>query len=688
MPAPKGKTFTIDDLWKIERASGIALSPDGAQAVCSLASYSMHDNKGESSLWLLSTFGGGPRRLTHCGEKDGQAAWSPTGDAIAFVAKREQQGKKDETQQLYLIAPDGGEARRVSDHAPGVDAFKWLPDGRHIAFVSWVWPELKGAKAQAKQWREFKDRKETAYATSETAYRYWDHNLPMGRVPHLHLIDVKTGRVRDLFEGTPYELTRADPDATSFDIAPDGRSIVFAFDPAPVKQLDNRYALGEIEVRSGKVETLARDPDWDFSSPSFSPDGRRVAFLASHQARRHTAPSQLAMLERGRRRAKPGWTLVCADWDRSADAPLRWSASDETIYFAAEDRGRRHLYAMPLGAAEPQAIVRGGWLHGFDVAGDLVVTAADALHHPARIHAQRLGSRDAPLRLERFNDELLAPFEFSPAKEVEIRGAKGEPVQMWLTFPPGFAHKAGARKVTARNARARPKKYPLLHSIHGGPHACAGDTFHYRWNTQVFAARGYVVACVNYHGSSSFGNDFLDSITHRWGELELQDVEAGTDWLLAQPWADTKRVFATGGSYGGYMVAWMNAHVAPDRYNAYVCHAGCFDWTSMFAGDAYTWFAKEIGADYWADMAKVHSQSPHAFAATMRTPTLVIHGALDYRVPDAQGLAYYNTLKAKGVDARLVWFPDENHWILKPRNSKLWYEEYFGWLERHTKAAA
>ena len=196
-----------------------------------------------------------------------------------------------------------------------------------------------------------------------------------------------------------------------------------------------------------------------------------------------------------------------------------------------------------------------------------------------------------------------------------------------------------------------------------------------------------MVAGVNYHGSSGFGFEFLDSITHRWGALELQDVEAGTDWLLAQPWADPQRVFATGGSYGGYMVAWMNAHVPPGRYKAYVCHAGCFDWTAMFADDAYTWHAKEFGAWYWDDMAKIHAQSPHAFAAQMQTPTLVIHGALDYRVPDAQGLAYYNTLKAREVDARLLWFPDENHWVLKPRNSKLWYGEFFSWLTRHDKGS-
>jgi dipeptidyl aminopeptidase/acylaminoacyl peptidase len=206
---------------------------------------------------------------------------------------------------------------------------------------------------------------------------------------------------------------------------------------------------------------------------------------------------------------------------------------------------------------------------------------------------------------------------------------------------------------------------------------------------QAFAAAGYVVACVNYHGSSSFGHAFLDSITHRWGELELQDIEAASDWLLSQPWADPNRLYATGGSYGGYLVAWMNGHVPPGRYAAYVCHAGCFDWVGMFADDAFSWHAQELGTWYWDDMARVHRQSPHAHAATMQTPTLVVHGALDYRVPDAQGLAYYNTLKARGVDARLLWFPDENHWILKPQNSRQWYQEFLGWLARHpTRARA
>lgn len=662
---PAKQAITIDDLWAVERLGAPSLAPDGHACVCALTSYSMEDNTSRAGLWLLYTDSRPPRALTHCGEKDGSPKWSPQGDLIAFTAKREQQGEKDGETQLYLIAPDGGEARRVATVATGVEAFKWFPDGRRIAFVSWVWPELKGAKAQAKRHKEWKARKETGYATSEAQYRFWDHFVPQGRVPHLHVLDVKTGAVRDLFESTGYELSRAEPDANAFDISPDGKRIAFAYDPEPQKQLDNRFAIAEIEVKNGTITTIVRDQAWYCSAPRYSPEGGRLAFLASHQAVKHTMPDCIALWSRGSKK----WSVLSEGWDHVPHAPLVWTADGNALLCTAEQRARMHVWRFDLASREASVVVEGGTVQGFDLRADTLVSVADAMDHPARAHVHRAGT--APRRLEHFNDALLARVQIGRHEELVVKGARGDDVHVWLTYPPGFDPK---------------KRWPVLHAIHGGPHAASADTFHYRWNNQLFAAHGYVVACVNYHGSSGFGHDFLDSITHRWGEYELQDVEATTDWLLQQRWCDPKRVFASGGSYGGYMVAWMNAHVPAGRYQAYVCHAGCFDWTAMFADDAFTWHAKELGAWYWDDLGKVQSQSPHAFAKTMGTPTLVIHGALDYRVPDAQGLAYYNTLKAKGVDARLLWFPDENHWILKPRNSKLWYGEFFEWLRRHDPA--
>lgn len=649
----------------MERLGAPSLCPDGAQVVCSLTTPSLKDNRSNASLWLLSTLGGRPRRLTHCGSKDGQARFSPRGDLIGFVAKREQEGVKDTQSQFYVIPPDGGEARRVGQVATGVEAFKWFPDGRRIAFVSWVWPELKGAKAQAKRFKAFSERQETGYVTSEAQYRFWDHFVPQGRVAHLHVMDLATGKVQDLFEGTAHELLRTEPDANGFDISPDGQRIVFGFDPGEEKGVLHRDALAEISVKSGKVKEILRDADWDFSAPRYSPDGDRVACLASHQGQKHTMPAQLAIWQR----SSGQWDVPSAQWDHAVEAPLLWEDDGSALLLAAEQQGRKHLWRFDLADQRAEIIVRGGTLQGFDKAAGTLVSVADAADHPAQAHVHLAG--EAPRRLESFNDALLAQLDLGRHEEVWFTGALGDPVQMWLFYPPGFNPK---------------KKYPVMHTIHGGPHTAPGDNWHYRWNNKLFAAQGRVVASVNYHGSSSFGHAFLDAITHRWGELELQDIEAATEWLLKKPWADKQRVTATGGSYGGFMVAWMNGHVAPGRYAAYVCHAGCFDWTAMFADDAWSWHAKELGAWYWDDLARINSQSPHAFASQMQTPTLVIHGALDYRVPDAQGLAYYNTLKARGVDARLLWFPDENHWILKPRNSVLWHQEFFAWLSRYEAA--
>jgi dipeptidyl aminopeptidase/acylaminoacyl peptidase len=287
-----------------------------------------------------------------------------------------------------------------------------------------------------------------------------------------------------------------------------------------------------------------------------------------------------------------------------------------------------------------------------------------AVHPPALFACRADGSRERPI--ETINRALLARHALGEVREFTARGDRGDPVQTFVVYPPRFDPSL---------------RWPLLHSIHGGPHAAHLDMWHFRWNAQVFAAHGYVVALVNYHGSSGFGQKWLETITGRYGASELADIEAATDLLLRQGYIDRDRLVATGGSYGGYMVAYMNGHVR--RYRAYVCHAGCYDWVSMMATDGYRFFADELGAFHWDNPGRVARQSPHHYVKAARTPTLVMHGELDHRVPATQALQYYDTLKAKGVPARLVYFPDENHWILKPQNSRLWYREFFDWLARY-----
>jgi dipeptidyl aminopeptidase/acylaminoacyl peptidase len=660
----KPQAFDADALWRLARIGAPSLSPSGAAAVAGVTRHDMARNATQSSLYLFSLLGEAPRRLTECGDKDGSPQWSPAGDCIAFTARREQSGVKDEEPQLYLIAPDGGEARRCGQVATGVEGIRWFPDGRRIAFISWVWPQHKSMAAQAKALAAFKARKESAYVTDAQLYRHWDHHIPMGRVPHLHVMDTATGKVRDLMAGQTLSLDWKEPGADSYSVSGDGRRIVFAFDPADEKRPDGLFALAELDVRSGRHRLLLQDDEWDFDAPVYSHGGGHIAFVATRRGCKHTAPAQLGVLDTEGR-----WAVLAPEWDREVSAPLRWREDDLALRFVAEDRGRSHLYELAPQDAAPARLFEGGHVGAFDSGAGSLLLLHDGLQFPPRLSTL---TTDAPRRIETLNDALLARHAFGRHEEVWLKGGQGEDVQMWLVYPPDFDPK---------------RRWPALQVIHGGPHTAFGDSWHWRWNHQVFAHSGRVVACVNYHGSSSFGHAFKDSISGRWGELELQDVEAGSDWLLKQRWCDKKRLSATGGSYGGYMVAWMNGHtgqgVPPGRYRAYVCHAGCFDWQAMFASDAYAWFPLELGAAYWDDPARVAAQSPHAFVQNLATPTLVMHGQLDYRVPDAQGLAYYNTLKARGVPARLLWFPDENHWILKPRNSKLWYAEFFGWLQQH-----
>lgn len=665
------RCLDAEDLWSMDRIGQLALAPDGRRAVCTLTRSSMAENRSRSSLWLLPTERAAPLQLTQCGDKDGQPAWSPQGDRIAFLARREQaEGARDETPQLYLISPDGGEARRVSQFAPGIESFKWLADGKRILFAAWVWPGLKGAAAQARQYREFSQRKESGYATSEAYYRYWDHNIPQGRVLHLLLLELATGRVRDLFEGTAYELPRDAAGNEVYDPSPDGRRVAFQHDPARPPLPGNRLALAEIDLGTRRIKPLADDAQWDFGAPRYRPDGKALACTAAQVGHRHTALNQLALVGPGR-----GWRLADEHADLHVQAPLRWAADASALFFTAEQRGRCHLWRHGLAAQDLAIAHQGGWVQGFDIAGEVLVTASDSALHPVRVQARRAGV-DGPMRLESFNDGLLAQRQLGELREVSVTGALGEPVQLWLTLPPGFDAKRKAKK-----------KYPVMQVIHGGPFAAAGDTFSYRWNPHVLAGRGHVIAQVNYHGSSGFGFAFRDSIMGRQGQLELEDIEAASDWLRKQPWADKQRLSATGGSYGGFLVAWMNGHVKPGRYRSYVCHAGVFDRVATFSADSYMDRPRDLGARYWDDGPKVLAQSPHSAAAQMHTPTLVIHGALDYRVPDCNGLAYYNTLKARGVDARLLWFPDENHWVLKPQNSRLWYREFLDWIVAHDAPA-
>ena len=658
--------FDVEALWAVKRVGELSLSPDGSLACAAVTSFSMARNEGTTDIWLYPTgFGprtrvAKPRRLAKA-DRGSAPCFSPDGTRIAFTAKRE----GDAEPQIYVIAIDGGEAERLTSFATGTSAIKWFPDGKRIAFVSWVWPDLATEAAQGKRYKEHKDATVKAHVTERAEYRYWDHWLTDGREPHVLACDVATRRTFDLLQGTGVALPPWDPGIEHYDIAPDGRELALTIDPAPEPGMMNRCDVVVVDLRTRRTKNLTSGSGMSDEHPCYSPDGRYIAYHAFDTARAFNDQGELRILDR---RSGESRTLHRA-LDRAA-THLDWTPDASAILALVEDRGRVGAWRWPLSGEAPAMLVRGGVVSGHAHSRDgsvLAFTRDTATSPPALFAARSDGTGER--QLDTHNRALLARHALAEVREFTLEGFDGEPVQVFVTYPPGF------------DAR---RKWPLMHSIHGGPHAAHHDGWHFRWNTQVFAGQGYVVVAVNYHGSSGFGQSFLETIPGRYGEKEFADVEAATDFLIAQDYVDSERLYATGGSYGGYMVAYMNGHT--DRYKAYVCHAGCYDWVSMMATDGYRFFARELGAFHWDDEERVMRQSPHRFVKHAKTPTLVVHGELDFRVPATQALQYFNSLKAKDVPARLVYFPDENHWIMKPANSRLWYREFFAWLARFAPA--
>jgi dipeptidyl aminopeptidase/acylaminoacyl peptidase len=649
-----------------------AVSPDGRWAAFSVTSYSVKENKGNSDLWLVPTDGGAaPRRLTFNKGSDGSPAWSPDGKRLAFISKR-----GDAPPQLYLLPVDGGEAEPLTDLPVGVSDPKWFPGGKGLAFLATTWPDLNDDwDAVKKRLDEQKNDKTQAKISDVRLLRYWDEYKTDGTVPHLFAVDVASRKVQDLLPGSKRWMDFTSPEG-NWDISPDGREIAFTANasepPYPTLNPDVfLLALGADKPGTPKDITAA-NPAAD-GSPRYSPDGRYLVFGKNRRFEIDSDFNRLARYDRKSgeiRELAPAWDSQAAAWTFTPDG--------QTVLFHGEDKGHDNLWALGIDGGTPRRVALGGMVGSPAVAaggaGVRLLFTRRSFLEPAELMAVGLAdglAGAAPKPLTSFNAGRLAELDLGSRTEMTFPGAGGDPVQMFVLFPPGFD---------------KAKKWPLVHLIHGGPYGAFNDDFHYRWNAALFASKGYVVTEINFHGSTGFGQPFADAILGNHGDKPFEDIMKATDLMLATGYIDPKRTAAAGGSYGGYMVNWILGHT--DRFACLIDHAGVFDLVSQFASDGTWGRPNNYGASPWTDPERVSRSSPSRFAPSYKTPTLVLHGERDYRVPVAQGIALYGVLQGKGVPSRIVIFPDENHWVLKPQSAQLWWKEVFAWLEKYIGTGA
>ena len=661
-PAPALRVITPEDLWSVKRPAALELSPDGSRLVFSLKEFNLEKNNSVTHLWLLDSASGASHALTTSASTDSTPAWSPDGTRIAFTSKR----SGDEQVALYVIRVDGGEAERVLELPLGVSNPKWMPDGRHIVVVTNVLPKfVDDPVAMKKELKKEQEKKVTARVTENSFYRYFDTWAAENQATHLVLVDLDTKKTTDL---TPRwdRRFRFDGDA-QFDISPDGKWLALGAGTTPppfrVEENSDVYLIS-IADPAAPWKNLTVDNHGSDEDPRFSPDGKSLIFG------RKTRPRGLAEYTKLMRvdLATGAITRLSADVDLSPN-DFRFSPDGKSIYFLAEDHGRTKIFRAAADGSGVTALVGNGTNTALTVGAKALYFLEASFRRPDEIYSCDLATGASTVR-SHLNDALFAQLKLGKVEEYTFTGAVGETVQGWLIYPPDFDAS---------------KKYPLLQLMHGGPSTMIGDMWQPRWNAQVFVAPGYVATWVNRHGSTGFGEKYLASIDGAWGEKPFEDIMKATDFLLAQhSFLDANRTAALGASYGGYMAAWVCGHT--NRFKAIVCHAGATDFDTQFASDVATyWQDGAMDGAPWRRTKAYEAQNPINFAANFKTPTLVIHGEMDYRVPVEQGFEFYAALQANNVPSRLIVFPDENHWVLHPQNSVFWYGEVHNWLVRWLK---
>jgi dipeptidyl aminopeptidase/acylaminoacyl peptidase len=657
-PQPVMRTFDAAALMQIARVSEPQISPDGQLVAFTVERPDIGANTRPKQIFVVPVAGGTPVALTFEGSNQ-RPRWTSDSRRIIFISSR------GESSQVWSMNPDGTDQRQLTNLTTGASGVIVSPDNKWIVFNSDVYPECgdedcNKAKAEAE-----KNDKVKARTYTSLLYRHWSDWRPKTR-KHLLVAPLEGGPAKDLTPGSLDVPTFSLGGPDDYAISPDGKELAY------VKNLDEDPSTSTntdifvVPIEGGDPQRITLGPGAD-RSPLYSPDGKFLAFRSQLRAGYESDRWRLMLYERA-----SGRTVTLNEGQDRNVEEITWSHDSTRLFYTVEDRGRTLLQTITLAGGSSRAVITGS-SHISDVqftrdARTMIYTEQSG-SRPARLF--RASSSGGPaVPLESLNDALLAGYKLPAYEELWIENpADKTRVHSFVLKPPGFQAS---------------RKHPMLLLIHGGPQGAWSQSWSYRWNAQVLAAAGYVVVMPNPRGSTGYGQKFTDDINQDWSGRPYEDLMAVVDYMAALPYVDSSRLAAAGGSYGGYMVNWLLGHT--ERFKAFVSHAGVFDLRSMAGETEELWFPMwEFGGMPWDNPELYQKLSPSYYVKDFKTPTLVIHGELDYRVPVGQGMQLFTALQLQKVPSKIIIFPDEGHWILKPQNSVFWYRSFLDWIGEWTQ---
>ncbi len=653
--------FSVQDMLAMDRISDPQVSPDGQWVAFVVRKTDLDANRGRTDLWLVRTDGTGLRPLTTDPEADTNPRWGPDNRTIWFVSGR------SGSSQVWRIRIDGGEAEQVTKEPLDVSNLVVARDGQRLAFTMDVFPDTNGPEATKKKLDEIERSKSSGRIFDRLYVRHWD-TWSDGRRSHLFVMPTSGGKAVDVMANMDADTPSkpfGGPEEITF--TPNGKSVVFA-----AKNVGREEAwstnfdlfLAPADGATPPQDLTTENKAWD-TQPIFSPDGKMLAYLAMSRPG-YESDQYDVMVQNWPDGSKRNLTGA---WDRSPSS-ICWSADGRSIYAVAENLGQQSLFAIDVADGKVRTIVPSGTVEGLGVAGQRVVYGLSNMSAPTELYAAGADGDDAR-KLTDINAQKVAAARMGQYEQFTFPGWNDEAVHAYVVKPVDFDPA---------------KKYPVAFLIHGGPQGSFGNIFHYRWNAQAFAGAGYGVVMVDFHGSTGYGQAFCDSIRGDWGGKPLVDLQKGlTAALQRYPWMDSDRVGALGASFGGYMIAWIEGNW-PDRFRCLVCHDGNIDERMAYFDTDELWFPEwdHMGTP-WSNPENYEKHDPVRFVDRWKTPMLVIHGGQDYRVTFTQGLGIFTALQRRDIPSKLLYFPDECHWVQKPQNSMLWHQTVLAWLDQWLK---